>query len=114
MGIIGSIGNAIGGALKNIGSTVLKAVAPAATDMLKGAAGSFVNMLPLPSPLKDLATKLLGKGADALKGLADGGIDSLLQKLVGSPSERPVAGAPAGQGSTTPPAVGTAGRAQGA
>jgi hypothetical protein len=39
-------------------------------------------MSPLPSPLKGLAQKLLGKGLDALQNLAQGGIEKAIAALV--------------------------------
>ena len=92
MGFLGGIGKAIGGFVKQVAPQILQAVAPAASKLLGGIAGdifqkgaSFISKglsaLPLPSPLKALAEKLLGKGAAKLTDLAQGGIDKLLQKL---------------------------------
>jgi len=117
---LGSIGKSIFNGIKSVGGEVLKAVAPKAADLLKnivgsgfdavkGMASNFVNSLPLPSPLKALGEKLLGKGADFLKGLAGKGIDTLFEK-VGLPTSKPVAGAPAGTAVTTP-GLGTVDRA---
>lgn len=91
-GALKSIGGAIGGVIKQVAPSILKAVAPAATGLLKKLTDGFVNTganflknalsaLPLPSPLKALGEKLLGKGAEMLKQFAGGGIDKLIQGL---------------------------------
>lgn len=91
-GALKSIGGAIGGVIKQVAPSILKAVAPAATGLLKKLTDGFVNTgagflknalsaLPLPSPLKALGEKLLGKGADMLKQFAGGGIDKLIQSF---------------------------------
>jgi hypothetical protein len=91
-GAIGSIGKAIGGVVKQVAPSIIKAVAPAATSLLSKITDGFVNKgadflkgalskLPLPSPLKSLADKLIGKGADMLKNLGGGLIEKGIQKL---------------------------------
>ena len=93
MGFIGSIGNAfkgIGNIVKPLAQAAIKGIAPAATNMLKSIVGSgfdgvlkaaqgYVSRLPF---IGDLASKLLGQGAEALKGMAFGGIDKLVGDLV--------------------------------
>ncbi|MEW6433475.1 MAG: hypothetical protein AB1730_18370 [Myxococcota bacterium] len=93
MGFLGGIGKAIGNVIKPLAQTAIRAIAPAATSMLKGVVGdlftagkgalnTFLAMSPLPSPLKGLAQKLLGKGLDALQNLAQGGIEKAIAALV--------------------------------
>lgn len=93
MGFLGGIGKAIGNVIKPLAQTAIRAIAPAATSMLKGVVGdlftagkgalnTFLAMSPLPSPLKNLASKLLGKGMDALQNLAQGGIEKGIAALV--------------------------------
>lgn len=93
MGFLGGIGKAIGNVIKPLAQTAIRAIAPAATSMLKGVVGdlftagkgalnTFLAMSPLPSPLKGLAQKLLGKGLDALQNLAQGGIEKGIAALV--------------------------------
>lgn len=95
MGMInlGSVFKSVGNIIKPLAQTAIRAVAPAATKMLqgvvgdlfsagKGAVGNFLKALPLPSPIQNLAQKLLGKGFDALKNLAQGGIEKAIAALV--------------------------------
>ncbi|MEW5739322.1 MAG: hypothetical protein AB1938_10375 [Myxococcota bacterium] len=93
MGLLGSIGNSIFKAIKPLAQSAIQAVAPAATKMLqgvvgdlftagKGALNTFLSLTPIPSPFKALAQKLLGKGMDALQGLAQGGIEKAIAALV--------------------------------
>ncbi len=112
---MGFIGKVIGGAVKFIkplAQTAIKAIAPQAAGLLKNITGDLftkgkdfltkaLGASSLPSPLKSLAQKLLGKGFDALSKLAQGGIDKLLQKIVGSPAPRTTADGV----TTTPPRI---------
>lgn len=93
MGLFSSIAKSVGSIIKPLAQTAIRAIAPAATKMLqgvvgdlftagKGALSGFMSTLPLPSPLKDLASKLLGKGLDALQNLAQGGIEKGIAALV--------------------------------
>jgi hypothetical protein len=128
MGMInlGSVFKSIGSGIKSLGQTALRAVAPAATNLLKGIVGSGFDAFKgvatklvgnLPGPLGTLASKylapLLGKGIDALKGMSQGAIESLVKKLVDTVAPRQVPGAPAGT-NVTLPAAGTPERAAGA
>ena len=89
---MGAVGKAIGGFVKQIAPSILQAVAPAASGLLKGVVGDLftkgagflktaMNALPLPSALKSLGEKLLGGGLEKLKQFAGGGIDKLIQSL---------------------------------
>lgn len=89
---MGGIGKIAGGFIKQVAPSIIKAVAPAATSLLSKITDGFVNKgadflktalnkLPLPSPLKGLADKLIGKGADMLKNLGGGLIEKGLAKL---------------------------------
>ena len=89
---LSGIGKAVGGIIGQVAPSILKAVAPAASGLLKKLTDGFVNTganflknalsaLPLPSPLKALGEKLLGKGAEMLKQFAGGGIDKLIQSF---------------------------------
>jgi hypothetical protein len=93
---LGSVFKSVGNIIKPLAQTAIQAIAPQAAGMLKGIVGdlftagkgalsSFLNVSGLPSPIKSLAEKLLPKGLDALKNLADGGIDKLLQMITGKP-----------------------------
>lgn len=99
MGFIGGVLKSVGNVIKPLAQTAIRAVAPAATKMLqgvvgdlfsagKGAVGYFLKALPLPSPLTNLAQKLLGKGFDALKNLAQGGIEKAIAALVNKQDPR--------------------------
>jgi hypothetical protein len=90
---LGSVLGSVGNVIKPLAQTAIRAVAPQVTTLLKGVVGdlftqgknavsTFMKALPLPSPLKSLAEKLLGKGFDALKNLAQGGIEKFLSDLV--------------------------------
>ncbi|MDP2276223.1 MAG: hypothetical protein Q8N23_03765 [Archangium sp.] len=91
-GALKSIGGAIGGVIKQVAPSVIKAIAPAASKLLGGIAGDIFqkgagfikNALaasPLPGPLKAIGEKLLGTGLDKLTQFAQGGIDKLIQSL---------------------------------
>lgn len=93
MGFLGGVLKSVGNIIKPLAQTAIRAIAPAATSMLKGVVGDlftagkgalsgFMAALPLPSPLKNLASKLLGKGLDALQNLAQGGIEKAIAALV--------------------------------
>lgn len=99
MGFIGKIGGSIIKMVKPLAQTAIKAIAPQAAGLLKNITGDIfskgkdfltkaLSASGLPSPLKSLAQKLLGKAFPALQKLANGAIDKLLQKLVGSPAPR--------------------------
>lgn len=99
MGFIGKIGGSIIKMVKPLAQTAIKAIAPQAAGLLKNIAGDLftkgkdfltkaLSASGLPSPLKSLGQKLLGKGFEALQKLANGAIDKLLQKIVGSPAPR--------------------------
>jgi len=103
----------IGSALGGIAKTAIQAVAPKVTDMLKGVVGDLFSqgtkalqgvVSGLPGPFGAIASSLVGAGGNALSNLAQGGLEKLIQSIVGQPSERPVAGAPAGT-TVTPPAL---------
>ncbi|MCC6334705.1 MAG: hypothetical protein IT380_12070 [Myxococcales bacterium] len=111
MGFLGGVLKSVGNIIKPLAQTAIRAIAPAATGMLKGVVGdlftagkgalnSFMSALPLPSPLKNLAQKLLGKGLDALQGLAQGGIEKAIAALVNKLAPRTTAD---GVTVTTPP-----------
>ncbi len=103
MGFIGSIGNAfkgIGNIVKPLAQAAIQGIAPAATNMLKSIVGSgfdgilkaaqgYVSRLPF---IGDLASKLLGQGAEQLKGMAFGGIDKLVGQLVNQLSPQTING----------------------
>jgi len=104
MGLINlsSVFKSVGNIIKPLAQTAIKAIAPQAADMFKkilgdgfslgkSALSNFMKALPLPSPLKSLAAKLLPKGMDLLQKLAEGGIDKLLAKIVGQPAPRTTA-----------------------
>ena len=102
--VVKSLGGAIGGVIKQVAPQILKAVAPAATSILSKITDGFVskgadflktalNKLPLPSPLKGLADKLIGKGADMLKQLGGGLIEKGLNKLTELVTNRLIPGA---------------------
>jgi len=92
MGFLGSVGRALGGVIKQVAPSIIKAVAPAASKLLGGIAkdvftkgagfiGNALKALPLASPLTSLAQKLLGQGLQKLTQFAQGGLDKLLAKL---------------------------------
>ncbi len=124
MGFIPNISSMISSgfkALAPLASTALKAIQPAVTEKLQSLVSGFIDSgakslgtvaKGLLGPLfGGLAEKLLGKGAEALKGLSDKGISALLEKLMGGP--RQVAGAPAGTPPVTLPQIGSPERASG-
>lgn len=97
MGFLGGIGKAIGGIVKQVAPSIIKAVAPAATKLLQGivgdtfkAGGALLNKLAgnLPGPLAGLAQKLLGKFMPKLQQMANGGVESLIKKLAESITKR--------------------------
>lgn len=112
MGFISSIARSAIKLVKPLAQTAIKAIAPQAAGLLKNITGDIfskgkdfltkaLSASGLPSPLKSLGQKLLGKGFEALQKLASGAIDKLLQKIVGSPAPRTT-----GDGvSVTPPAI---------
>lgn len=112
MGFISSIARSAIKLVKPLAQTAIKAIAPQAAGLLKNITGDIftkgkdfltkaLSASGLPSPLKSLGQKLLGKGFQALQKLANGAIDKLLQKIVGSPAPRTT-----GDGvSVTPPAI---------
>jgi hypothetical protein len=112
MGFISSIARSAIKLVKPLAQTAIKAIAPQAAGLLKNITGDIfskgkdfltkaLSASGLPSPLKSLGQKLLGKGFEALQKLANGAIDKLLQKIVGSPAPRTT-----GDGvSVTPPAI---------
>lgn len=96
---LGSVLKSVGSFIKPIAQSAIQAIAPAATSMLQGVVGdlfssgksalsNFLNVLPLPNPITQLAEKLLGKGMDALQNLAQGGIAKLIETLVGKLAPR--------------------------
>lgn len=104
---IGSAFKSIGNIVKPLATQALKSIAGPAVDMLKNVVGSgfdaavkvaqsYTSRLPV---IGDLASKLLGKGAEALKGMAFNGLDNLVKGLVGQPQTTNVGG----QNVTTPP-----------
>lgn len=119
-GAISNIGKAIGGVVKQVAPSIIKAVAPAATSLLKGITDGFVNKgadflktamsaLPLPNALKSLGDKLIGKGADMLKNLGGGLIEKGLAKLTELVTNRLAPGA----GNVALPGIATAERQAG-
>ena len=96
MGMLGGVLKSVGSFIKPLAQSALRAVAPAATNLLKNIVGTGFDALKsiapkalqtiLPGPIGALASKLLGplvgKGIDALKGLTQGGIEKLVQGLV--------------------------------
>jgi hypothetical protein len=103
MGFLGGIANSVVRMVKPLAHTAIQAIAPQATQMLKGVIGdlftagkgalnTFLALSPLPSPLKSLAQKLLGQGFDKLKGLAEGALDKAIAQLVQSLAPRPIRG----------------------
>ncbi|MBM4783457.1 MAG: hypothetical protein GQE15_37755 [Archangiaceae bacterium] len=107
----------IGNFIKPLATSVIKAVAPAAVDALKGIAGNGISSLfegatkglqgllgnvPLVGPL---LSNLVGKYAPGLQNIAqnwvNGGLDKLLSMVTGQPTERPVPGT--NTSVTTPP-----------
>jgi hypothetical protein len=93
MSLFSGIARSIGSFIKPLAQTALRAIAPAATSMLsnvvgdlfsagKGALNTFMSALPLPSPLKDLASRLLGRGMDAVQNLAQGSLEKWLNSVV--------------------------------
>lgn len=92
MGFIGSIGKALGGVIKQVAPSIIKAVAGPASKLLSKIAGDVfskgpgfiknaLSNLALPGPLGSLAQKLLGSGLGKLKQFAQGGLDKLIQSL---------------------------------
>lgn len=117
MAFLGSITKNIGSFIKPLAQTVIKAVAPAAVDALKGIAGNGITSLfeagtkglqgllgkvPLVGPL---LSNLVGKYAPGLQNIAqnwvNGGLDKLLSMVTGQPTSRPVPGTDVSV--TTPP-----------
>lgn len=99
MGMIslGNIFKGITNIAKTVAPSIIKAVAPAASGLLKGVVGDlftkgggFLKGLAsaLPGPLGSLANKLLGAALPKLQGLAEKGIDSLIGKLADSITKR--------------------------
>lgn len=118
MSLLGKIGSALGGVIKQVAPAVLRAVAPAVSEGLKKITDGFVsggaNALKgltssLPSPIASLLNKGIDWGADKLKGLAGSAFDQLLQKLMGTPTQIPAA--PAGTTGALP-GIATPERAQ--
>lgn len=114
MALLGKVFNNF---IKPLASTVIKAVAPAAVDALKGIAGHGLSSLfeagtkglqgllgkvPLLGPT---LSNLVGKYAPGLQNIAqnwvNGGLDKLLSMVTGQPTERPVPGT--NTSVTTPP-----------
>lgn len=120
-GALGSIGKALGGVIKTVAPAILKAVAPAASGLLKKITGDLfskgagflknaLSALPLPGPLKALGEKLLGKGLEKLTQFAEGGIDKLIAKLGDMVMKRVAPGVP---GEVALPGMNTAERQAG-
>ncbi|MDP3231786.1 MAG: hypothetical protein Q8N26_03350 [Myxococcales bacterium] len=111
--------SSIGRIFKPIVGNIVKAVAPKALDALKGLAGKGISSLfeAGTKGLQGLASKipflgptlsnLIGKYApglqDAAKNWASGQLDRLLGQIMGTPTSRPLPGAPAGTTITPPP-----------
>lgn len=102
MGFLGSIGKALGGVIKQVAPSIIKAVAPAATKLLQGVVGDLftkggaaLTKLAgnLPGPLGGLAQGLLGKFLPKLQDMAQGGIEKLISKLADSITSRLAPGA---------------------
>lgn len=102
MGFLGSIGKALGGVIKQVAPSIIKAVAPAATKLLQGVVGDLftkggaaLSKLAgnLPGPLGGLAQGLLGKFLPKLQDMAQGGIEKLISKLADSITSRLAPGA---------------------
>jgi hypothetical protein len=97
---IGSVFGSVVKALKPIAMSALQAASGPAINLLKNVVGSGFDGVKtavqlgvsgaLPGPLGDLAAKLLGKGVDALKNLATGGLEKGLQALVNKYLPRPL------------------------
>lgn len=97
MGLLSGVGRAFGGMMRSLAPTVIKALAPGATQLLKGivgdgfgAATKLLNNLAsnLPSPLRSLAKSLLSSLMPKLQGMAESGIEKLIGQLAGSATER--------------------------
>ncbi len=101
MSLLGGIGRALGGFVKQVAPSVINAIAPAASKLLKGivgdtfkAGGALLKKLAgnLPGPLAGLAQKLLGKALPKLQAMAQGGVEKLIAKLADSITKRFAAG----------------------
>lgn len=97
MGLLSGVGRALGGVVRTLAPTVIKALAPGATQLLKGivgdgfgAANKLLNNLAsnLPSPLRSLAKSLLASVMPKLQGMAESGIEKLIGQLAGAATER--------------------------
>jgi hypothetical protein len=104
------LGNIAGSLFRNLAppilQTAIRAVAPAATNLLKNIVGSgfdvakyaapFAVSALLPGPLGALAGSLLGplmgKGIDALKNMALGNVADVTRQITSQPQQRPVTG----------------------
>jgi hypothetical protein len=102
MSFLSSIGKSLGGLIKQVAPMAIKAIAGPASSLLKGVVGDLftkggaaLTKLAgrLPGPFAGLAQKLLGAALPKLQSLANGGIDSLIQKLASSITERFAPGA---------------------
>jgi hypothetical protein len=97
-----NIGGIFKSVVKNVLPSVIQAVAPAATSLLKGITGDlftkgagFLGKLAsnLPGPFAGLAQKLLGSALPKLQEMAGGAIEKLIGKLATSITERFAPGA---------------------
>lgn len=102
MGLLSGVGRALGGVMRTLAPTVIKALAPGATQLLKGivgdgfgAASKLLNNLAsnLPSPLRSLAKSLLASVMPKLQGMAESGIEKAIGQLAGAATERFAPGA---------------------
>jgi hypothetical protein len=118
MGFLGNIAGAAFRALvPPIAQSAIRAVAPAATDLLKKIVGSGFDVVKfaapfavagaLPGPLGMIAGALLGpvmgKGIDALKNWTTTGLENFVRQFVGQPQPRELVGSPAGNTVTPSP-----------
>jgi hypothetical protein len=123
MSILGALGGTVFRALvAPIAQSAIRAIAPAATNLLQKVVGTgfdvvkfaapFALQAILPGPLGFLAQSLLGpligKGVDALKGMSQQGIQNFVQQIVGQPSDRPLVGSNYGNNIVRPPLYETA------
>ena len=117
MGFLGGIGKALGGVIKQVAPTILRAVAPSVKEglmkitdgFISGGANALKGVVSGFPGIGGLLAKGIDWGADKLQGLVGKGFDQLLQKLMGTPTQIP--GAPEGTTGALPQA-GTPERAQ--
>jgi hypothetical protein len=103
MSLFGNITSSIGKFLLPIGTAALQAAAPVAGDAVKSLFGKVIGdgldaaksfgqglVSGLPGPFGKLASNLLGKAADAVKGMATQGMEKWVNELVAKVSPQKI------------------------